>query len=108
MSDHPIAFLAVAMLFAAMAAAADRTDSSNDGRDPAVREAQAARLEANRGRLRDESPAQLERNRYIRCEGLPAEERGYCIRRMNGEGSVSGSVEGGGISRELTVTVPAR
>jgi hypothetical protein len=104
MTDHPIAYVAIAMLFAAMASAADRNDSS-DGRDPAVREAQAAQQEARRGRLQDETPAQLERNRYIRCEGLPAPDREYCVRRMNGEGTISGSVEGGGITRELRVPV---
>jgi hypothetical protein len=108
MTEHPIAFVAVAMLFAAMATAADRSDPAADRRDPSVREAQAARQEARRGRLQDESPAQLEKNRYSRCEGLPAEDRGYCMRRMDGEGTVSGSVEGGGVLRELRVTVPAK
>lgn len=108
MADHPIGYVAVAMLFAAIATAADRTDSSADRRDPAVREAQAARQEARRGRLQEESPAQLQRNRTIRCEGLPAEDRGYCMRRMDGEGTISGSVEGGGILRELRVVEPAR
>ena len=109
MSVHPFSFVAVAMLFAAFATAADRSDTSyGDRRDPSVREAQAARQEARRGRLQDESPAQLERNRYIRCEGLPAEDRDFCIRRMNGEGTISGSVESGGIYRELRVVVPAQ
>lgn len=92
------------MLFAAIATAADRSDSSNDRRDPSVREAQAAKRE----RVQNEDPAQLERNRFTRCEALPADDRDYCILRMKGEGTVSGSVEGGGILRELRVTVPAR
>ena len=109
MLDRPVAFVALALLFAATATAADRNDSSvNDRRDPSAREAQAARQEARRGRLQDETPAQLERNRYVRCEGLPVEDRDYCIRRMNGEGTVSGSVEAGGVLRELRVTVPTQ
>jgi len=109
MPNHPISVFAVAMLFAAVAVAADRSDStSTNARDPSVREAQAARQEARRGRLQDESPDQLERNKFSRCEGLPSNDRDYCILRMKGEGTVSGSVEGGGLIRELRVTVPAQ
>jgi hypothetical protein len=108
MTDHPIAYVAVAMLFAAMASAADRSDSS-DGRDPAVREAQAAKLEEQQGRLKNNADRdQREQNRYARCDYLQGDDREYCIRRMNGEGTVSGSVESGGITRELRVPVPAR
>jgi hypothetical protein len=106
MSRHSISFAAVAMLFAVTAAAADR---DTDGRDPAVREAQAARQEARQGKLKNDADAeQRERNRYARCDMLSGDDRGYCIRRMNGEGTVTGSVEGGGLSRELRVIVPAR
>ena len=109
MPEHPLSLFAVAMLFAAVAAAADRSDSTyTSARDPSVREAQAARQEAKRGRLQSEDTAQLERNRRARCEYLPLEDRDYCLRRMNGEGTVSGSVEGGGVLRELRVTVPVQ
>jgi hypothetical protein len=110
MPEHPLSLFAVAMLFAAVAAAADRSDTTYtaDNRDPSVREAQAARQEAKRGRLQSEEPAVLERNQRARCEYLPLEDRDYCLRRMNGEGTVSGSVEGGGLIRELRVTVPAQ
>ena len=110
MSEHPIALFAVAMLFAAMATAADRSDSpGTNARDSSVREARAARQEARRGRLTENAtPDQQERNRYARCDAHAAQDRDYCMRRMNGEGTVSGSVEGGGILRELTVTVPAQ
>ena len=82
--------------------------ADNDRRDPAVHEAQAARQEARHGRLKDNAtPAERERNKYARCEALQGDDREYCIRRMNGEGIVTGSYEGGGILRELTVTVPA-
>ena len=106
MPKHSISFFAVAMLFATMATAAD--SSKTDARDPSVREAQAAREEARRGRLTENAtPEERERNRYARCDNLQGDDREYCIRRMNGEGTTSGSVEGGGILRELVITVPA-
>ena len=72
-----------------------------------LREAGAALQEAKRGRLADENSAD-EQNRLSRCERLPADEREDCVRRMRGEGSVSGSVESGGVLRELRTTVPAK
>jgi len=93
---------------AAAAAAAPAKPADKGQRDPAVREEQAARQEARRGELaRGDNPAEFERNRLARCDKHQGEDRDYCIRRMNGEGTVSGSVEGGGIYRELRVTVPA-
>ena len=41
-----------------------------------------------------------------RCVPLPAADQEDCVRRMNGEGIVRGSVEEGGIYRELHRTVP--
>jgi len=108
--------LAVPLLFAAgpgLAAAPaepqlNRYVDSYQGKDPAVREAGAAREEARRGILgRDDNPAEFERNRLARCDKHSGEDRELCIRRMNGEGTVSGSVEGGGVLRELRVQVPA-
>lgn len=92
-------------IFAVSASAANRT---TDARDPSVREAQAARVEAKRGGLTDVNDAQRERNRFARCDAHQGEDREYCIRRMKGEGTVSGSVEGGGLLRELRVTEPAK
>ena len=71
-----------------------------------LREAGAALQEARRGRLADENSA-YEQNRLSRCERLPADQREDCVRRMHGEGTVSGSVESGGTFRELRTTVPA-
>ena len=101
------ACIAGALLYSAIAVAADPSPSKSDARDPNVREAQAAKVEAKRGGLTDAGQAQLERNRYARCDAHQGDDRDYCIRRMNGEGTVSGSVEGGGIYRELRVKVPA-
>lgn len=75
-------------------------------RTTCLREAAAALQEAKRGRL-DDGQAQFEKNRLLRCDKQPPEDRQDCIRRMNGEGTTSGSVEGGGIYRELVVPVPA-
>jgi hypothetical protein len=85
-------------------AACMRGETSQD-RATCLREAGAALVEARRGGLSD---GQFERNRMLRCEQQPLEDRDACIRRMSGEGSVSGSVDGGGIIRELVVPVPAQ
>ena len=72
------------------------------------REAGAARIEARRGTLTADDNTDFEKNRLARCDlHKNAEERDYCLRRMRGEGTTTGSVEGGGILRELTVIVPA-
>jgi hypothetical protein len=106
---HPTTLVLGSMLFAAISATAPRAKAAdNDKRDPAVHEAQAARQEARQGKLKDNAtPEERERNKYARCEYLQGDDREYCIRRINGEGTVSGSVEGGGLLRELRVEVPA-
>ena len=50
------------------------------------------------------SPEQMQRNALIRCEALTGEERSACVARMQGAGTVSGSVAGGGVLRELVTT----
>jgi hypothetical protein len=80
---------------------------TNQDRDTCLREAGAARDEARRGRL-GESAGEFEKNRFARCEGLPQPDREDCIRRMSGEGTTRGSVESGGIYRELVTPVPPR
>lgn len=47
------------------------------------------------------SPEQLKRNSMTRCEALTGEERTACVARMRGEGTISGSMPGGGVLREL-------
>jgi len=76
-----------------------------EARATCLREAAAALQEARRGGLDDanaDGNAQFERNRLLRCERQPVEDREDCVRRMNGEGTTTGTVEGGGILRELT------
>ena len=113
-----------AMLVAGMAAAAggnlseaqaryqqDRaaciSGQSHQDRATCLREAAAAQQQAKRGGIGDDQSS-YEQNRLIRCDRLSAGDREDCLRRMHGEGTVSGSVEGGGIYRELRTTVPAQ
>jgi hypothetical protein len=80
MNDHPVAFIAVAMLFAAIAFAAERGDTVYDRRESSLREAQLARQEAQRSLPQSKDAAQLERSRRVLCEYLPMYHREYCIR----------------------------
>jgi hypothetical protein len=48
-----------------------------------------------------EAPSVLAENALKRCEPLPDSLREDCEQRMRGAGTVSGSVEAGGIYREL-------
>ena len=84
--------------------AACLSGQTHQDRATCLREAGAALQEARRGGL-DDGQAEFERNRLLRCEKQPPEDRQACVRRMNGEGFTSGSVEGGGIYRELVVPV---
>ena len=79
---------------------------SNQSKATCVREAGAAREEARRNRLNDAIPqSQYEKNALNRCNELPGKDKDECIARMK-QGTVSGSVEGGGVIRELRTTVP--
>ncbi len=79
---------------------------SNQSRDTCLREAGAARQQAKLGTLTTPGPDQLQRNRESRCNvHESAADREYCLRRMRGEGTQTGSAQSGGISRELTVIV---
>lgn len=84
--------------------AACLSGQTNQDRATCLREAGAALQEARRGGLED-GDRQFERNRLLRCDRQPPEDRADCVRRMNGEGFTSGSVEGGGIYRELVTPV---
>jgi hypothetical protein len=84
--------------------AACNAGQTNQDRATCLREAGAALQEARRGQLED-GQAQFDRNKMLRCDLQPQEDRQACVRRMNGEGFTSGSVEGGGIYRELVVPV---
>jgi hypothetical protein len=110
-----------ALLCAAAASAADRRSEAeaqyqkhralclsgqlNQDRATCLRDAGAGLQAVRRGNA-DNPSTDYERNRLARCDLQPAEDRGLCIRRVNGEGIVRGSVDGGGFYQELRVTVP--
>jgi len=79
---------------------------SHQDRATCLQEAGAAMQEARHGNLGG-GMGQYEQNQLRRCDVHPAEDREDCLRRMRGEGTISGSVEGGGIYRELRTTTPA-
>lgn len=83
-----------------MAVPADRTNC--------LRDAGAARAQALRTGPTATSPEQLQRNALQRCQVHKTEEdRATCERMARGDGNTSGSVESGGMIRELTTQVPA-
>jgi hypothetical protein len=75
---------------------------SNQDRATCLKEAGAALEESRRGHLHDDKAVDKS-NAYLRCDALPAGDRDACQRRINGEGTTSGSVLDGGLSRELVV-----
>lgn len=85
----------------------ERTNCTSGGshqdRATCLREAAAARGEARRGNLTDSTS--YEENALARCNTLPPSDRQDCAKRVQGQGVVSGSVEGGGLYRETTTTV---
>lgn len=66
------------------------------------RDAASAFAAAKRGDL-DDGAAAYARNAIERCMALPATQRQECTARMQGQGSIYGSVASGGILRELVV-----
>lgn len=78
-----------------------------DARATCLKEAGAAQAEKRRGTL-DTNSANYNANITRRCGVYSGEDRAACIARMKGYGSESGSVQGGGIIRQVeTITVPA-
>lgn len=77
-----------------------------ESRRTCQREAGAALQEARRHRLvRDNANTQA--NASARCERLPSAQRADCERLMTDSSAVEhGSVSGGGVLRELSITVP--
>lgn len=70
-----------------------------------VEERVAAREAAQKGELQD--GAAYEKNALQRCRSLPAADQPLCEARIRGGGTATGSVEEGGILRELKVREPA-
>ena len=85
----------------------------NDGRSnqdvAACRlEARNALAEAKRGRLNDSPSAQYQQNALRRCDVHQGDDRSACEARIRGEGHAEGSVEGGGILREIVTVMPGK
>ena len=76
-------------------------------RSSCLREAGAVRAQALKGVPQGgESAEERMRNALQRCNPLPADRKAICERMVRGEGSESGSVQGGGVIRELTIMEP--
>lgn len=82
--------------------AACNSGQSNQDRATCLKEAAAALKEAKRGHLNDNQDT-YDQNALTRCNKLPEQDRDACQRRVKGEGTTSGSVESGGVLRELVV-----
>jgi len=89
---------------AACLAAPPSTDSA-----ACLKEARNTQAEVRRGHL-DATPnaQQLARNALVRCEVHRGDDRADCIARIQGQGTVQGSVEGGGLLRSLRTEIPAK
>lgn len=74
-------------------------------RDACLKEAGAALQESKKsGAVKSSGPHSEQnfvRNRTLRCDALPLTDREDCLRRMQGEGVIEGSVEAGGVLRQL-------
>jgi hypothetical protein len=70
-------------------------------------EARNALAEAKRNLLSDTTANLFEKNQFKRCRVFKGEDREACEARARGEGSSTGSVQSGGILREVTRPVPA-
>ena len=80
--------------------------ASNQDRATCLKEAGAARDEAQKGGLGDSTEPYAD-NQRKRCAQLPGSQRQDCLARMQGQGNISGSVAGGGLLRETVTVVPA-
>lgn len=81
---------------------------SQQDRATCLKEAGAVRAERRSGRLDSSaSAATLQANALKRCEVQPPQARGDCERLARGEGSRDGTVEGGGVIKEVVTRIPA-
>lgn len=86
--------------------AACESGASSQSRAACLDEARSARVERRRGGL-DTPEQSLQANALARCQVFqPGPDMEACRARVMGQGSVSGSVEGGGLLREYAVTIP--
>lgn len=90
------------------AASAPHCDGVQQDRAACLREAGAARQEAQRGGLSTPGATTAQANALARCQNQPAADRADCEARVRGTGasSTSGSVMGGGVIRETVTPLP--
>ncbi|WP_306545508.1 hypothetical protein [Malikia spinosa] len=79
--------------------------NTSQDKDSCMREARSALAEVRRGV--PDRPGKLEADTRQRSEVHQGEPRDACEARLRGEGSATGSVEGGGVLREITRPAPA-
>lgn len=79
--------------------------SSNEDRATCLKEAGAAKQEAQRGGLTSPGAA-ADENALLRCDALPGSQKEACRLRILGAGTKSGSVAGGGVLREVVTQTP--
>ena len=77
---------------------------SNAGPGACLSKAEYELTESRQSAL-DKDPAQYRRNALMRCDGLKGDDKQDCVKRIDGQGTTTGSVEGGGIYRELKTRV---
>ena len=79
---------------------------TNQSQHDCLYEAQSVYNEARSGKLHGDDPATLAANALRRCQVQPAgPDRDACEKLVRGEGTTSGSVDAGGVLKELvTVT----
>jgi len=73
-----------------------------EARTDCVRDTNVAYAHAKRNRPSDIDPP-FAKNATLRCDALSGDENRDCLARMDGQGTISGTVAGGGIYRELVV-----
>lgn len=84
-------------------------DGVQQDRAACLREAGAAREEAQRSGLTSAAPTTYDQNALARCQLQPAADRADCEARIQGTGAsaTQGSVMGGGVIRETVTPIPA-
>lgn len=88
--------------------AACHQDATPQGRTTCLKEAGAAHAEAKRKQLGNGEDAHaLGQNAEMRCKQAAIADQDRCLRMARGEGTVTGSVEAGGLLKTLVTPVPA-
>lgn len=83
-----------------------RSGQTSQDQQTCLREAGAALEEARRNRLTTGSPS-FDQNQRMRCDSLSGAQREDCMQLMSDpNATVRGSIDGGGVIRQTTITVP--